>query len=199
MGFFSKKNKLYNNFSSMPELECDRLILRKMRKSDACDMFEYARLDEVTRYLLWNPHDSIAYTEQYLGYVQSQYKEGTFYDWAVILKSENKMIGTCGFTRIDTDNNVGEVGYVINPIYRGLGLAAEAVKKVIDFGFENLELHRIEAKFIVGNEASLRVMEKSGMKFEGVARGSMLIKGEYRDIGKCAILKNEYAMSNYPI
>lgn len=199
MKLFSKKDRLFSIFSSMPELECDRLILRRMKKSDAFDMFEYAKNEEVTRFLLWNPHENLAYTEQYLNYVQSQYRDGSFYDWAVVLKAENKMIGTCGFTKIDTENNCGEVGYVINPAYRGHAYAAEAVNRVIDFGFYNLDLHRIEAKYIIGNDASRRVMEKCNMKFEGVARGSMLIKGEYRDIGKYSILRNEYAMSSFPI
>lgn len=193
MKFFCKKDRLYNIFSSMPELECDRLVLRKMKKSDAPDMFEYAKNEDVTKYLLWEPHENLWYTEQYLNYVQGRYREGSFYDWGVILKAENKMIGTCGFTRIDTDNNVGEVGYVINPAYRGHSYAVEAVCRVIEFGFNNLELNRIEAKYIVENGASRRVMEKCGMTFEGVARASMLIKGKYRDIGKCSILKDEYA------
>jgi RimJ/RimL family protein N-acetyltransferase len=84
---------------------------------------------------------------------------------------------------------------VINPAYRGNGYACEALERVLKFGFEVLELNRIEAKYIVGNDASRRVMEKCGMKFEGVARQSMLIKGKYRDIGKYAILKSEFADS----
>lgn len=198
MRFFTKRDKLFDIFSSMPTLECDRLILRRMLKSDARDMFEYSCLEEVTRYLLWSPHESLAYTEQYLNYVQSRYRDGDFYDWAIILKTENKMIGTCGFTTIDTENNSAEIGYVINPAYAGNGYACEAVSRILDFGFNELELHRIEAKYIVGNEASRRVMEKCNMKFEGIAKGSMKIKGEYRDIGKCAILKGEYTLSLFP-
>ena len=62
-------------------------------------------------------------------------------------------------------------------------------KKIIDFGFNTLKFHRIEAKYIVGNDASLAVMNKCGLSYEGTARGSMLIKGAYRDIGTCAIIK----------
>lgn len=190
--FFTKKDKIFNVFSSIPTLECDRLILRRMKRTDAADMYEYAKEECVTEYLLWNPHDSVQYTEQYLKYVQGKYRDGEFYDWAVILKSENKMIGTCGFTSIDVDNNSAEVGYVISPHYRGQGYAAEALAKVIRFGFDELELNRLEAKYIVGNDASLRVMEKCNMSFEGVSKSSMMIKGKYRDIGHCAILRSEY-------
>ena len=199
MKLFAKKDKLYNVFSSIPQLECERLILRRMKPCDAADMFEYAKNPDVTRYLLWSPHESVEYTEQYLHYVQSKYRDGAFYDWAVILKSEHKMIGTCGFTSIDTENNCAEIGYVINPAYSGQGYAPEAACKVLDFGFFNLELNRIEAKYIVGNDASRRVMEKCGMKFEGVSRGSMKVKGEYRDIGRYAVLKNEFALYKLPM
>ena len=192
MRFFTKKDKIFNVFSSMPTLECNRLILRRMKCTDAADMYEYAKEECVTEYLLWNPHDSLRYTEQYLKYVQGKYRDGEFYDWAVVLKAENKMIGTCGFTSFDTDNNSAEVGYVINPKYRGHEYAVEALTKVIRFGFDELELNRIEAKYIVGNDASLRVMEKCNMSFEGIMRSSMMIKGEYRDIGHCAILRSEF-------
>ena len=80
---------------------------------------------------------------------------------------------------------------MINPEYHKNGYAAEAAKRVIEFGFDKLAFNRIEAKFIVGNDASLAVMRKCNMKFEGVARSAMLIKGVYCDIGTCAILANE--------
>jgi len=84
------------------------------------------------------------------------------------------------------------VGYVLNPAYWGMGIAPEAVRRVIDFGFRELNVHRIEAKYMVENARSRRVMEKVGMTFEGVKRASMYIKGEYRDIGYCAILADEF-------
>ena len=163
-----------------------------MLVSDCYDMYEYARLPEVTEHLTWSPHASMDYTKEYLAHLSHHYRLGDFYDWALILKEENKMIGTCGFTCFDFDNDSGEVGYVLNPDYRGNGIVPEALHAVMRFGFEALLLNRIEAHYIVGNDASRRVMEKMGMKFEGVARGSMLIKGAYRDIGKCAVLRNEF-------
>jgi ribosomal-protein-alanine N-acetyltransferase len=102
------------------------------------------------------------------------------------------MIGTCGFTNIYPQHDSAEIGYVINPAYRGKGIAVEAAMRVIDFGFSELGLNRIEAKYIVGNDASRRVMEKLGMSFEGVMRSSMLVKDRYRDIGVFSILKNEF-------
>jgi ribosomal-protein-alanine N-acetyltransferase len=190
-----QKKELNNRFLEKKQIETARLILRRICRTDAEDMFAYASLPCVTRYLTWQEHPDILHTKRYLAYLQTRYHAGEFYDWALVEKKQNKMIGTCGFTRFDTDNNFAEIGYVINPAYRGNGYACEALERVLKFGFEVLELNRIEAKYIVGNDASRRVMEKCGMKFEGVARQSMLIKGKYRDIGKYAILKSEFADS----
>lgn len=177
----------------MPTLSTERLTLRKMLVGDCYDMNEYARRADVTEYLTWSPHPSVDYTKEYLAYLSHHYTLGDFYDWALILKEENKMIGTCGFTRFSFPNDSAEVGYVINPKYRGRGLAPEALGEVIRFGFSTIGLNRIEAKYIVGNEASRRVMEKVGMRFEGVLRGGMKIKERYRDIGVCAVLAKEFA------
>lgn len=184
---------IYSLFSHMPELSTERLCLRPMRVGDCFDMNEYARRADVTKYLTWNPHPNVEYTKDYLVYLSHHYKLGDFYDWAVVLKSQNKMIGTCGFTRFHFSHDVAEVGYVINPEYRGRGFAPEALSEVIRFGFETIGLHRIEAKYILGNEASRRVMEKAGMRFEGISRDGMKIKERYRDIGVCSILASDFA------
>lgn len=187
-----KREHVYEVFSKIPTFETERLILRPMRMFDAFDMYEYARLPETSEFLTWSPHPDIEYTKNYLAFIIGKYKAGEFYDWAVTLKDEeNKMIGTCGFSRIDISNNAGEIGYVIAPDYQGNGYASEAVRVVMDFGFNKLDFHRIEAKYIIGNDASRAVMEKCGMVYEGTARGAMIVKGRYKDIGTCAILKED--------
>lgn len=188
-----KREHIYEVFSKIPTFETEHLIIRPMRMFDAFDMYEYARMPETSEFLTWGPHTDIEYTKNYLAFVISKYKAGEFYDWAVTLKGEeSKMIGTCGFSRIDFSNDVGEIGYVISPDFRGHGYATEAVRAIMRFGFEKLDFNRIEAKFIIGNDASLAVMQKCGMQYEGIARGAMLIKGRYRDIGTCAILRGEF-------
>ena len=187
-----KKEHICRIFSRIPELETERLILRKMRVGDCDDMFEYAQRSDVTEFLTWKPHPDVFYTKEYLAFIGEHYAAGDFFDWAIVLREENKMIGTCGFTRFNYAANSAEVGYVINPKYRGVGIAPEAVGKVIEFGFEKLGLNRIEAKFMEDNAPSRRVMEKLGMTFEGIRREEMLIKGIYRNIGTCSILRSEY-------
>lgn len=187
-----KKDLLYRLFSHIPTLETDRLTLRGMRVSDAPDMYEYARRPSVTEYLTWEPHTSVEETKEYLTYVGQRYRTGDFYDWSVVDKASGRMIGTCGFTSFNCPADSAEIGYVLNPAFQGKGLATEAVRRVLRFGFEELSLHRIEAHFILGNEASHRLMERVGMTFEGYARESMKIKGRYRTIGTCAILRGEF-------
>ena len=160
-----QKDTILKIFKRIPALETERLVLRKIKVSDYSDMYEYSCNERVTKYLLWRAHPDAKYTRDYLSYVQSQYRAGEFYDWALIHKDTNKMIGTCGFAKLDIDNNSAEIGYVINPDFWGKGYATEAVKRVIDFGFSELNLHRIEARYIVGNDISRRVMEKCGMIF----------------------------------
>lgn len=172
-------------------LTTDRLLLRKMRKKDAADMYDYAKRMDVTRYLLWQPHSDLAFTKRYLSYVESCYRTDKFYDLAVVYRAEDRMIGTCGFTRFDFLNHSAEIGYVLHPRYWNLGIATEAVCAVLRYGFETLGLNRIEARYMKDNMASRRVMEKCGMTFEGIQRSAMLIKGKYEDIGLFAKLRDD--------
>ena len=186
------KESLCRIFSHIPELETERLLLRQMRVCDSADMYDYARRPEVTEYLLWRPHSDVQYTRRYLEYLGGRYRIGVHYEWAVIHKETGRMIGTCGFARIDSAHNCGEIGYVLHPDFRGQGLITEAAERVLQFGFGVLGLNRIEARYMVGNEPSRRVMNRLGMLFEGVQRASMLVKGKYRDIATCAILAKDY-------
>jgi ribosomal-protein-alanine N-acetyltransferase len=187
-----KKEKIYRVFSHIPELTTPRLTLRRMMVADTDDMYEYACRQDVTKFLTWRPHPDRDYTREYLQYLGSRYAAGMFYDWAVIYEPDCKMVGTCGFTAFNCSSDSAEVGYVLNPEYWGKGIATEALGRVLEFGFENMGLHRIEARFIQENERSRRVMEKVGMTFEGVLREGMLIKGNYQNIGICSILQSEW-------
>ncbi len=190
-----KKEKITAVFTNIPTLATERLTLRAMSPRDADDMFEYARREDVTEYLRWSPHPSRSYTADYLRYIRSRYSLGEFYDWAVTETKSGKMIGTCGFTCFDLPNNSAEIGYVLNPDYHGQGYGTEAAERVVRFGFQELGLHRIEARFMRENTASLHVMEKLGMSLEGYRRDGMLIKKKYRTIGVCSILCDEWAES----
>lgn len=190
-----KPNFITKLFSKMPVIETDRLYLRAIKRSDLEDVYEYSSNPMTSQYLLWEPHLSLDYTREFIEIVISKYKSGEYNDWAIIYKQNNKMIGTCGFTNIDQDNDVVEIGYVLNPKYWGHGIATEAVETILEFAFEELQANRVEAKFMFGNEASLAVMKKVGMKFEGYQRDALYVKGKYRTIGVSSILKREYQLN----
>ena len=80
----------------------------------------------------------------------------------------------------------------MSPRYHNHGIATEVVSRVIDFGFNTLGLNRIECRYMIGNDASRRVMEKVGMTYEGTLRESMYVKGRYVSVGICSILRSEY-------
>ena len=186
------RDELQRIFTHIPTLNTEHLLMRSLSVKDAKDMYDYAKRFDVTRYLLWEPHGNREYTEHYLSYLERLYRIGEFYDWALVDREKNRMIGTCGFTRIDPYNRSAEIGYVLNPAYWGRGLACEAVRAVLSFGFRRLSLHRIDAHFMVGNDGSRRVAEKCGMHFEGVLHGALFVRGEYVDVGVCAILEDDY-------
>lgn len=183
---------LTNLFKRIPDLSTGRLLLRKIRLSDAADMFEYSKNPDVTKFLLWDPHPNVEHTRNYIDYLQDRYRDGKYYDWALILRDSGKMIGTCGFSAIYPEHRYAEVGYVLNPAFRGQGYSGEALSAVLDFAFRKMMLNRVEARCVDENASSERVMQKVGMKFEGIARSALFVKGEYRNIKIYSILRDEY-------
>ncbi len=185
-------DELTRIFRDPPVLDTPRLTLRRMLRRDSEDMFAYARDPAVSEFLLWQPHESEAYTRRYLNYLQSRYRSGDFHDWAVVWRESGRMIGTCGFTQFNLEANSAEIGYVLARPYWGIGIAPEAARAVLRFGFRELRLHRIEAHYMIGNDRSRRVMEKIGMRFEGVRRDSLHVKGRYVSVGVYSILEDEF-------
>jgi len=181
-------------FLNIPELKTARLLLRRIRKSDLFDVFEYSNDELVPKYLLWYPHPDIDYTKKYLSNLNAKYKRGEIYDWGI--EYEGKIIGTVGFTSFDIRNNTGEIGYVLSSKFWGKGIGLEAAGKILEFGFENLSLNRIEVRYMPENIQSRRLSQKLGMKYEGVKRQAVFCKGEYRDVAIAAILKEDYKKIN---
>lgn len=177
-------------FANLRQLYTNRLKLRALFRGDVQDVYEYASDPRVSEYLLWSPHESVAQSRVYLMLLEKKYKRCEFYDWGI--EYNGKIIGTCGFTSFSIENNSAEIGYVLSSKYWGQGIAAEALKRVMEFGFSELGLNRIEGKYMAANERSLSVMKKCHMTLEGIHRQAMLVKGAYRDIGVAAITRDEY-------
>lgn len=179
-------------FKYLPFLETPRLKLRKLTARDAGDVFEYASVEEVTKYVSWVPHRTLADTKSFLKHVLFQYEKGMPASWGLVLKENEKLIGTGGFLWWSIENSKAEVGYVVSNRYWNKGIATEALGRILEFGFEIMQLERIEARCFVENTASERVMQKCGMKLEGILRSSMYLKGAYRSFKLYSILRNEF-------
>ncbi len=176
---------------AMPRLESERIVLRKFEKRDASDMYEYASMPEVTRFLTWEVHPNPSYTKEYIKFLRKKYKKGEFLDWGLEYKLNGKLIGSCGFTSVDFDSSSAEIGYVINPKYWKMGLGSEAVKTVLDYAMNSVELNRICARVMEGNIASVSLLEKCGFKYEGKGKQELFSKGEYKNILHFAICRDE--------
>lgn len=179
-------------FTDIPTLQTPRLILRKMRLDDAADLFEYASDPEVSTYTTWGPHTSIQDSLEFLTRILSLYEGGQLADWGIEHKSDGKFIGTCGFAEWSPYHSRGEIGYAMSRKYWGQGLMTEAAREIIAFGFTQMQLNRVEARCIVANVGSARVMEKAGMTYEGILREQMYAKGDYHDLKIYSILKREW-------
>ena len=177
-------------FIKIPTLKTERLTLRRIKRTDISDVFEYASDKRVSTYLLWSPHESPSFTKRYLSYVDYRYKKGEFYDWGI--EYNGHIIGTVGFTRFSLDNNSAEIGYVLSSKFWGIGIATEAVKRILEYGFFDLSLNRIEAHYMIGNDASRRVMDKCRANFEGIMKEAVFAKSKYHDVAVMAITRGEY-------
>lgn len=179
----------FDIFKKIPILKTERLILRKIEKGDLDDIFEYSSDPEISKYLLWSKHENKRVTKRYLTDVLKKYKNGQFYDWAIEL--DGKMIGICGFSRIDVLNDTAEAGYIVARPYQGKGIASEALNAVLKFGFETLRLNVIKCIAFEENAASLAVMKKCGMKVERIVKNHTFQKGTVKNAVIASITKDE--------
>ena len=184
------KKSDFKIFKKIPTLNTERLALRKILKSDLEDVYEYASDPSVSEFLTWYPHKNIQYTREYLKYLQVLYRKGKLYDWAVVINE--KMIGTVGFSRIDIKKNCAEIGYVINKSFWGRGIAAEAVREILNFAFSLLNFDKVYAVIMSENIGSERVLTKCCFKKEASCDDTMIIKGAERNIKTFSVLKDDY-------
>ncbi|HZI93331.1 MAG TPA: GNAT family N-acetyltransferase [Patescibacteria group bacterium] len=149
-------------------LTTPRLLLRKPRLTDAESIFEeYARDPEATRYLLFRPHQDIGQTHEFLRTRLANWGGGDELMWGITVKPDDRLVGmiACRFNGHRVD-----IGYVIARRLWGNGYMSETVKAVGDWVLEQEGIHRVWAVCDTNNRASARVMEKAGMKREGLLK-----------------------------
>ncbi|WLR57024.1 GNAT family protein [Mesobacillus subterraneus] len=183
--------KIKDIYGSLPQLETERLILRKISLEDIDDIHTYASNPEVAKYVFWGEHETRAATEEYVKMILGLYEEGKIAPWGIHHKEDNKLIGTVDYVSWQPQHKTAEIGYALSMDYWGKGIATEAAKELIRFGMNEMDLVRIQAKSLVENRGSERVMEKAGLEFEGILRKFIYIKGAHYDVKMYAIIKED--------
>ena len=169
-------------FRNLPTLETPRLTLRKLRMRDAEDVYSWSRDPDVARYVLWTAHQNVRETRDYIRYVRSLYRRGLPSSWGIELKETGRVIGTMGVMAWIPEYRVAEVGYSLGKKWWRQGYAAEALSALMDLMFDEMRINRVEGQCDVRNPASGRVMEKCGMRREGLLRQRVRNKGEAVDV-----------------
>lgn len=149
-------------------IETARLQLTPPVVEDAEEIFtSYARDPEVTRYLVWQPHESIKSTRDFVLRCLAVWALEVAYPWVIRRKGDERLLG---MIEIRPDGYRADLGYVLARPYWGQGIMTEAVRAVVDWAIGQPEIHRVWAVCDVDNRASARVLEKAGMEREGVLR-----------------------------
>ncbi|OJV66497.1 MAG: GNAT family N-acetyltransferase [Clostridiales bacterium 38-18] len=173
-------------------IETERLILRRYKSDDAFDMFHnWASDSEVTRFLSWAPHDHIEITKEIIEIWMNQYQYDHVYNWGIQLKHEGTLIGGISVVALNETHFSCEIGYCIGKEYWGNGITTEAFSAIIPFLFDKVGMNRISANHDTQNIASGRVMQKTGLQYEGTARQARKRGSQFYDIAIYAITKDQ--------
>jgi RimJ/RimL family protein N-acetyltransferase len=176
-------------------IETERLLLRKYEDRDVADILEYSSdADPVlARNLDWEVS-----AEGVKAYWEAQREidpttDPKWFSLVVELKAEGKVIGQVGIGVAKTgEHRQGTIGWLLGRKHQGQGLATEAARALLGFGFDHLGLHRISARTGKDNVRSWRLMERLGMRREAHFRESHVVEGEWRDEFVYAVLAEEW-------
>ena len=175
-----------------PVIETERLTLRLLAKEDAPEVQRLAGAYEVALNTLSIPHPyPEGAAEEWVVESEKQFGEGKMVNFAIIVRESGELAGTIGLI-IKPEHDKAEIGYWIGVPYWNRGYATEAARAVIDYGFREWKLNRIDAGHFDRNPSSGRVMQKLGMQYEGRLRQSIKKWEQYLDVEYYAILRSEW-------
>lgn len=182
-------------------LKTERLLLREFEEDDWSSVLSYQTDPRYLRYSPWTERteaDAREFIGTFIAWRQEQPR--TKFQFAIALLAEDRLIGTCGIRLARTvephsdRSSVWEadIGYELDSQFWGHGYATEAVRALLTFGFEQLGLHRIWAHCLAENTASIRLLERIGMRREGHLRENEWQQGRWHDTLTYAILAQEW-------
>ncbi|MDC0434779.1 GNAT family N-acetyltransferase [bacterium] len=171
-----------------PTLETNSLKLRLFVPSDATDVQFMAGDYRVAKMTENIPHPYLeGMAEEWISTHEKRWHARECATWAICTNTDEKLIGSIGLT-LNGKHYRASLGYWVDRVHWDKGFCTEAAKAVVDFGFKQLNLHRIEATHLTINPASGAVMRKVGMKHEGTMHDYVLKDGIFEDMEQYAIL-----------
>ncbi len=174
----------------LPSLSGQNVLLRSLTDADANAILALFGDADVVRFMSLEQLESGSDARTLISSIQSDFDSGRLYQWGIVV--ENALAGTCTLFSIDRQHRRAELGFAVLKRLWGRGIASRAVPAVLEFGFERLGLHRIEAEVDPENRASIRLLEQMGFAREGRLRGRYLEAGEPRDSLYYGLLRSEW-------
>ena len=183
---------------STPTLHTARLRLRPFNDSDANDLFALHSNAYVLRYWDAPPWTERARAERFIATCRQIAEEGSGARLVMDRSSDGAFLGWYGLTRYNPDHHSASLGYCLTEAAWGLGYATEAVGALLEWGFDSLDLNRVQAEADTRNAASARVLEKVGFVREGTLREDCVVDGEVSDSWVYGLIKREWRRSSEP-
>lgn len=182
-------------FFSFPQIETERLVLRKLERSDSEVIYSILSDEKAMIYYGIYPIESIDIAQWFINQYISGFFSETIIRWGITLKSTGQLIGTCGYQGLNEGASRAELGYELKPEFWGKGYMHEALSHVIQWGFEQFDLNRIEALIYPENRASENVVRQLGFTFEGKLAEYAYFRESYTDLNLFRLLKREYLIT----
>jgi RimJ/RimL family protein N-acetyltransferase len=171
----------------------ERLILKPVNIDDSTAIFKYRSDKETNKYQMWIPGD----IDEVHDYIKNKISPvmnlpHTWFQFVILKKPDNELIGDVGIHFIDDDGLQAELGCTLNRAYHGNGYALETMTEIINLLFNKLDKHRIIASIDPHNKPSIKLVERLGFRKEAHFIKSLLINNEWVDDLIYAILKSEW-------
>ena len=180
------------NFHPFPETKTERLLLRRLIREDTEDIYKIRSDKNVMKFIGKNPITTMQEAIDFYNLVNDSLHNNTGITWAIaLIDSPGKMIGTIGLWRLIKEHFRAEIGYMLMPYYWKKGLAKEAVSKVIQFGFDQMNLHSIEAHIHPKNSASASLLEGTGFIREAYFKEDFFFNGAFEDTAIYSLLNRK--------
>jgi len=175
------------------QIETERLILRKFEYTDDENMLKYWISDPEIQSMYSEPvYTTKQEVKELLDKYIGAYEKSDYYRWAVISKETGECIGQIAYFLVDSNNHFAEIEYCIGSSFQRKGLATEATKAIIQYGFDKMNLNKIQICHKSINIPSRKVIEKCGFVYEGALRDFFYMDGQYVDRLYYSILKEEF-------